>query len=76
MICNHFSKCRIFFNFKFKKTLTNEMFGGYKEENDASEEEEIVLKEEIDPEEINREVNAKINEVFEKHKRLIRKKNK
>ena len=56
--------------------MTNEMFGGYKEENDASEEEEIVLKEEIDPEEINREVNAKINEVFEKHKRLIRKKNK
>ena len=30
MICNHFSKCRIFFNFKLKKTLTNEMFEGYK----------------------------------------------
>ena len=68
MICNHFSKCRIFFNFKLKKPLTNDILGGYKEENDESEEEEI------DQEEINREVNAQINEIFEKHKRYMRKK--
>ena len=68
MICNHFIKCRIFFNFKLKKPLTNDMFGGYKDGNDASEEEEI------DSKEINREVEAKINQVFEKHKRLMRKK--
>ena len=68
MICNHFSKCRIFFNFNLKKPLTNDILGGYKEENDESEEEEI------DPEEINREVNAQINEIFENIKDICAKK--
>ena len=68
MICNHSSKCRIFYNFKLKLPMTKEILGGYKEENDGSEEEEI------NEAEIDREFKTRINDIFEKHKRTISKK--
>ena len=68
MICNHSSKCRTFYNFKLKKPMTKEILGGYKEENEGSEEEEI------NEADIDREVKAQINIIFEKHKRIMRKK--
>ena len=49
--------------------MTKEILGGYKEENEGSEEEE-----EINEADIDREVKAQINIIFEKHKRIMRKK--
>ena len=48
--------------------MTKEILGGYKEENEGSEEEEI------NEADIDREVKAQINDIFEKHKRIMRKK--
>ena len=48
--------------------MTKEILGGYKEENKGSEEEEI------DKAEIDREVKAQKNDIFEKHKSMMSKK--
>lgn len=63
MTCNHSSKCRIFFNFKLKESMTKKIVGRYEETNNDIEEEEI------NEEEIDKAVNSKIDEIFNRHKR-------
>ena len=64
MTCKHSSKCRFFYNFKLNEPLTKKIAGGYKEENDVYESEEV-----IDEDAIEREVDAQINKIFERYKK-------
>ena len=64
MGCKYSNKCRFFYNFKLNEPLTKKIAGGYKEENDVYESDEV-----IDEDAIEREVDAQINKIFERHKR-------
>ena len=64
MICNHASKCRIFYNLKKKESMIEQLTAGYKEEIEEEESEE-----EINKEAINKEVDDKINAFFERQKK-------
>ena len=62
LICRHSNKCRIFYNFKLKKFLTQQIHGGYEEEKEEGEED-------FDEEQIYKEVDAKFNEITERRRR-------
>ena len=68
MTCKHSSKCRFFYNFKLKQPLTKQISSGYKEGNDIYESEQN-YEEVIDEDEIEKEVNAQINRIFERHRK-------
>ena len=68
MACKHSSKCRTFYNFKLKQLLTKQISSGYKEGNDIYKSEQN-YEEVIDEDEIEKEVNAQINRIFESHRR-------
>ena len=70
MTCKHSSKYRFFYNFKLNEPLTKKIAGGYKEENDVYESDRD-NEEVIDEDAIEREVDAQINKIFERHKRNI-----
>ena len=62
LIFRHSSKCRIFYNFKLKQSLTQQIHGGYEEEKEEGEED-------FDEEQIYKEVDAKFNEITERRRR-------
>ena len=63
MICNHSSKCRMFYDFTLKESMSKEISGGYKEQILEFEEDEY------DEEELNNEINLKVEQIIEKMKR-------
>ena len=66
MTCKHSSKCRFFYNFKLKQPLTKQISGGYKEENNEQNYEEIINEDEIE-----KEVNAHVDRIFERHRKKM-----